>query len=272
MDKLKIAGAPWIMILGPKGAGKTRLSATFPKTLCLDTEAPGAASAFPDDYRIPFVPDSGMYQKVTETVAKIRKEHKKIERGIEWNGKVISAISIDTFDTLQKFLIARFLSGTQKMKRPNWIKPDEIWAPKMEMQDWGTILNYQAPLIADLKTLPIPVIWVCHTKIVAPLYEGRGEGYHCKMHGQRSPDVSGSIESWIVNLCDYVLNITIGEAGKRVVYTQPTVVDDYDITAADRHRLFKNEEQNLASFQMPVGPDGFPERKVIEYICENHVY
>jgi hypothetical protein len=272
MDKLNIKGAPWIMILGPKGAGKTRLSATFPQTLCLDTEAPGAASAFPDEYRISFAPTTGMYKEVVDVVSKISKEHKKGDRCIIWKELPISAISIDTFDTLQKFLLSRYLSGSNKIKRPNWIKADEIWAPKMEIQDWGMILNYQAPLIADLKTLPIPVIWVCHTKTVNPLYEGRGENYHCKMKGSRSPDVSGSIEGWIVNLCDYVLNITIGENNTRKVYTLPTIVDDYEITAADRHRLFKNEEQNMSSFDMPVGPDGFPQRKVIQYITDNHVY
>lgn len=265
VEPIMVEGAPWILILGPKGAGKSRLAGTMPGAFCLDTEPPGAASAFPKDMRQPFKSDERMYEEVARWVKEFCHDSKKDGKFVVWSGKRISALVIDTFDSLQKFLISRYLS---QKKKPTWIKQGEIWAAKMEMQDWGTILNYQSPLVTDLKTLPIPVIWTCHTKVSDPLYEGRGDSYHCRKIGSRTPDVSGSIEGWIVNLCDYILNINVGEDMLRTVYTQPTIVDDYSIMAADRHRLFGK----LASFPMAVDENGFPARKVMQFICEHHEY
>src|SRR5512140_681978 len=263
MDDKAIPGAPWVLILGPKGAGKTRLAATGDQFLCFDTEPPGAASAYPEEYRISFTPDTHQYLKFHNVVKDIRSNGKPGDRCMEWQGKTIRGITVDTFDTLQKFLIARYLEPKAN-QRPSWIAANEIWAPKMEMQDWGTILNFQAPLITDLKALPIPVIWVAHTKQEEPIYKMRqGENVRQKA-GRRGPDVAGSIENWILNLCDYILNLTVGDDGIRTVYTQPGIENDYMLVAADRHRLFL--ENGAKSFDVPVDEKGNPKRRVIDFI------
>jgi hypothetical protein len=263
-----LEGAPWILVAGVKGAGKTRLVATGPEPYCLDTEPPGSASAYPPERRKAFTSDVHIYEKVHAEIQALMKA-KKVERGIEYNGLRIGCLVIDTFDTLQKFLIARFL---QSKRKPNWVKPDQIWAPAVEQRDWGTLLNYQAPLIADLKTLPIPVMFVAHSKISEPLYKGYGDEPSLIKQGYIGLAIQGSIEDWIVNLCDYILHIVIQEDGKRKVYTQPTVFQDARILAADRHNLFRNEGQNITSFELTVDANGVPTRKVLQYICDHHSY
>jgi hypothetical protein len=262
------AGAPWIGVVAVKGAGKTRLASTMPDAYCLDTEPPGGASAYPDDHRKAFDSDTHQYEKVLAFIKEVKKA-KPVERGLDLNGTRIGALVIDTFDTMQKFLISRYLESKRK---PNWVKPDQIWAPTMEQRDWGTILNYQAPLIAELKTLHIPVIFVAHAKAVEPMYKGQGDEATCVKQGYAGMAIQGSIEDWIVNLLDYILHIVVGADGKRFVYTQPTVFQDTRLLAADRHNLFKNEEQDVLRFELTVDKNGVPNRKVLQYICDHHSY
>lgn len=265
----KITGAPWVMITGPQGAGKTRLAATAPDLFCLDTESPGAASAYPDSHRKSFEFDDQLYENVINTVDGLLKKTTK-EGRVRQNDKIaIAGVTIDTFDTMQKVLINRYLMGSGKRK-PAWDK-NPIWAPSMEMRDWGVILNYQTPLITKLKQLGIPVIWVCHEKVREPEYDGYGNKLTLRRRGKRGLDVAGSIEGFIVNLCDYVLALSVGEKGQRTVTTQPTVIDDYDILAKDRHNLFKNEKYDMTRFDLPA-KQGFPERQVVQFILEKHDY
>lgn len=271
----KIKGAPWTMILGEKGAGKTRTAATIANAFCLDTEPPGAASAYPDDYRKEFSFEASMYHDVAAFVKSL-KGAKRIDRGIQIEGKDVSCLVLDTFDTVQNVLISRFL---EQKPTPNWAKNKMaqpggyIWSPYMEQRDWGVILNYQRPLFNDLKSLNIPVVIVCHSAETEPVYEGFGENLTRKKTGKRYPAISGSIERYISNLCDYILHIVVIENGERKMYTQPTIDEnDYAITAADRHRLFKNEKNDWTSFKLTVGSDGYPTRRIVEFICGNHEY
>lgn len=264
-----IGGAPWIMVLGAKGVGKTRLTSTMPELYCLDTEPPGAASAYPDDHRKAFQFNSDMYGTVEATVENLLKNTVKEGRVRKGKDIEISGVTMDTFDTLQKVLVTKYL---EQKRKPNYIKAGEIWAPKMEQNDWGTILKYQAPLIFKLKELEIPVVWVCHSKISDPLYQGWGDQATLRKRGRMDMDVSGSIQNWIENLCDYILHIVINDDGSRAVITQPSVWQDSDVKAADRHNLFKNKDRDWTMFNLPVDENGFPKRQVIDFICKNHVY
>lgn len=265
---LEIKSVPWILVTGDQGSGKSRLAATIPDAYCIDNED-GAASCYPETHRKVFPYDHKMYENVTNHVASLLKNTTKEGRFRVGEKLKISALVIDTFDTLQKVLITRYL---ESKKKPHWIKPDQIWAPTMEQRDWGIILNYQSKLIADLQVLGIPVIWVCHSKVVEPIYQGYGDNMTLRKQGALDLDVSGSIQKWIVNLSSYILHIVVTENGARQVYTQPTVVQDQKILAKDRHNLFKNEEKDWTLFNLPADENGFPKSKVMTFILENHVY
>ena len=267
----ELDGAPWTLIAGEKGTGKSRLSATMPLLYCMDTEPPGAASAFEKAYRKAFKFTDTMYNDVNQFVLHILQNTKKEGRNrvgtIEGQAIEISGVTWDTFDTTQKQLITQYQS-----QKPRPKDALAIWAPKFDQQDWGAILRYQTPLIMNLKKLEIPVVIVCHSKVYEPMYTGWGDNPKLRKPGNRNLDVSGSIQNWIENLCDYILHITVGENGSRWVYTQPTIDQDYQILAADRHGLFKNSERDWTKFQVKADENGYPERQIIDYICKNHVY
>lgn len=267
-ETMSIKSVPWILVTGDQGSGKTRLAATAPSAYCLDNED-GAGSCYPETHRKHFPFDNMQYENMVNHVIQLGKNTEKVGRVRKGEKIEIGALVIDTFDMSQKVLISRYL---ERKKKPHWVKPGEIWAPTMEQRDWGIILNYQSTLITNLQTLGIPVIWVCHNKVIEPVYDGYGDNVRLRKLGARDLDVSGSIQKWIVGMCSYILHIDVEENGKRVVYTQPTVVQDTRILAKDRHNLFKNKDKDWTLFNLPADENGFPKSKVMEFILNNHEY
>lgn len=254
-------GAPWIIVYGDSGMGKSRLVGKYPDVYALDTEPPGGASAYKASHRKDFMFRDTMYADVEKTVDNLLAHTVKEGRVRKGNGITISALSVDTFDVLQDVLISKFLS---QKPRPPWEK-SPIWAPAMQQQDWGQILNYQQPLILKLKQLEIPIIFVCHETIKEP----ERKGTQLLTLGEKRIDVAGSIRKFIINLCTVMLYIDINPDNTRVVYTQPCVVRDYKINVKDQHGIFGSK---LAAFSLTADENGYPTREVIKYITDRFDY
>lgn len=258
---VKMHGAPWIIVYGDSGMGKSRLVGKFPDIYCLDTEPPGGASAYAHTHRKEFAFRDTMYADVEATVNSLLANTTKEGRVRKGKNITISAIAIDTFDILQDVLISKYLS---QKTRPPWEKAP-IWSASMQQQDWGQILNYQQPLILKLKELGIPVVFVCHETIKEP----ERKGTQLVTLGEKRIDVAGSIRKFIINLCTVMMYIDILPDNTRVVYTQPCVVRDYKINVKDQHGVFGSK---LSSFTLPADAEGFPTREVIRHICDQFDY
>lgn len=225
--KTKFNFAPWILVSGDQGIGKSTFAASGTGGYCLDTE--GKAWMYPDGYLRRYEYNAGMFDKLVSDVKNLTKTAKRIPRGIEINNKQIKYLVIDTFDAVQEHLLTHYL---EQKELPEWekkkkaINPNYIAAPRMEMQDWGTILRIQSPLITALKQTFLPVVFVVHTT------EERHPQYKYEKlvtPGRVDMTVAGSISNKIMNNMSYGLWLH-NVSGQVVAETAPGArIEDYDI-------------------------------------------
>lgn len=258
VEQPKIKSVPWIMISGDQGVGKSTLAAAGTGGYCLDTED----RALMFDWKKTFSYGPLMYQELHGFVKMIGEKGKKTEEGIEIKDKLIKYLAIDTFDTLQSILMTRYIE--QLRTKPSGSHP-EIWAPTMEMKDWGVLLNYQKPLLADLKSLGIPIVICAHSKEIDPVYRFE----KLQKPGKINFAISGAISGFIMNLVTYGLYVYSDETGNRKVKTGLGMIyDSYVQTTKDGGRLFaKTPEMNFK-----IKPDGSSDVQWIDRILAHHEY
>lgn len=252
---MEITGVPTICILGDAGAGKTRLSATFPDAFLLDLEE-GGGSAYDNDHRTIFRISSEMLRYLNATLDDMHNctyENKRLV----WGKIPVGAVVIDSIDALQQ--VHKYMS----------LNPDN---PKYKYNPrglWGDLLDDLTLLVFKVKALPVPTIFIAHNKIVEPVLDNAG---NFKKDGFKALATQGSIEEQMKRWFDYILHLTVVEENKRICFTQPTIYQHYKITAKDRHNLFKTLLDGKESFPVAVDENGYPVTKAMTTIYESHIY
>jgi hypothetical protein len=92
-----------------------------------------------------------------------------------------------------------------------------------------------------------------------------------KKKGWRGIAAQGSLEEQILRWFDYALHIFIEEDYQRRVITQPTIYNNYRITAKDRHYTFRL----LGKGNFPLQFDeetGFSKTQCLQVIYDRHIY
>jgi len=285
----KVPGIPWVIVSGHPGAGKSTLAASGKNGYCFDTEPPGSAALYPAHQYTSFAFEPKQYEKIVHAVDKLKVDfsYNSAEQCLENEITKIGYLVIDTFDTLQKTLLTAYLKQKKDVfgdkARPNMkIPAGGLWAPKADFNDWGQLRDIQAPLIFSLKELPIPVVWVAHSKVIPPVYKPWGD---LQNRGAVIFDIAGSIEEWIVNLCDFNLVVLITDPpitkksdnepngtqfGIRVVYTQLCIEKDIMISGKDRLGLFR--DMNVMSWTYKLDAQGQPVNKPLDRIFQAYEY
>jgi len=247
----KLHSKPLIGIVGDPGAGKTRLAATAPFPYFLDTEG-GAASAVPAERIKRFNTDASILPDLKTELTRLKGlKYDPKERVIDIDFPV-GCVVIDTLDAVQQ------------VYKYTVLKPMNWGGNAMAM--WGRLLDDLVPIIYLIKSLPVPVIVVTHSHSVEPLYKGD----NLRRAGWKGLAFQGQLEDQIMRWFDYVLHLMVIEEGERICYTQPTTVQDYKITAKDRHGLYRSLGKLF--FPIKADKDGYPETKAITTIFDSHVW
>lgn len=244
---------PTIAIIGDPGAGKTRLATLYPDVYFLDAEG-GAGSAVPPERRKGFAIGPNLLSEIKTQLAYLKTLPYKDKR-ITINDMPVGAVVIDSLDAIQQ--VYKYETLLEE-GRKNWKEPRQMW---------GKLLDDMIPLVYMAKKLPIPTIWIAHVKSEEPVYNYD----QLRKPGWRGIAAQGALEEQILRWFDYVLHLYIEKDFKRTCICQPTVYNDYHITAKDRHYTFKMIGKTL--FSIGVNEEtGFPISKVMQVIYDRHVY
>ena len=233
---------PHILILGEPGTGKTRLAATFPSPLFIDTEPDGAASALPEPPARIFVPVSAIMLKDIQNHIISLKKKPFNDGAYDFDGLPVRTLVIDSLDQVQRAVQTfEILKGRTKM----------------QMQDWGVLLEKMYPLVLEWSSLPINVVVVGHTKRVLKEDGGMSEN---------TLAVRGALKDELPGWFSMILHVTSGVEGQRSLVTQPMISRGVRYTAKDRHNVLgpltgKNKFIDITS------ETGWPNNRVAEVIC-----
>lgn len=235
---------PFIAILGESGVGKTRLAATAPYPLFLDTEG-GALSARKDfdPERIIVIPsDKSAVSTLTRHITAIKSTPVDDEGYIQYNGVQVGCLVVDTVDTFQQILKYQNVMGSK---------------PFMDQPAWGKLLDVLTPIVFDLKAIPIPVIMVSHTSTIDPEAGSNQKGI-------KTWAIQGSLRAHMPAWFDVVLHVVWGKDGERWVVTNRVFRDGYEVYAKDRHTIFEEKWYKIES------DTGYPTADVLEKIWRRY--
>jgi len=221
----KDLGPARLLIVGPPKVGKTQLLGTFPNLLIADVDH-GAGS----------VPCHRIVLEPNESFNEIRNIFKKIasapltEEGVMYPWKdgeptLIKNYAVDTIDPTQMMLKHKILNGRTKMEIP----------------DWGKLLEEMTPLYEDITSCPINVIWVSHSRDFSP-------DEKTNTPGRYGMDIQGALADKMPGWFDYIWFLNAGVDDTRWLIFQPitkpvgtdshgnAMVSKY--LAGDRHKTF----------------------------------
>lgn len=244
---------PLIGICGSPGAGKTRLAATAPEPYFLDVED-GASSAVPKERIKVFETDKNIISSLsTQLVALKACKYFPKDRRLDVNGVSVMSVVVDSLDAVQQ--IHKYMVLGEEFKQ---------WDQR---KAWGKLLDAMVPVVFLMKSLPVPVIVVAHVHTSEPTYNSDNT---VRKYGWKGLAFQGQLEDQIMRWFSYVLHLMVVEEGKRRCYTQETFVQDYRITAKDRHNLFKTLGSGKNHFMVTADENGYPQTKAIATIFEQH--
>lgn len=164
------------LIAGVPGAGKTRVSATFPNPLIASAEGGLMSIA---DKGVPYVEIESIadligVRSVAEADASLRED---------LIGAPVDTIVVDTIDTVQKLLVAERLEATHQ--------------DAMKIQDWGWLGNQMTSIITGFRSCDVHVVFTCHIKDKQDQETGR-TWFEPDLQGQISTQIPGMVDLALV--------------------------------------------------------------------------
>ena len=246
--KQNTLGPSRTLIIGEPGSGKTRLAATWPEPLFLDSEF-GAGSTGAN--RMLVRPGPEALPILDGTLKKL--SNARYEDGALW-------IQIEDEDIPVRTLVIDSIDAFQQGEKQRIMKENR--RTTMQMQDWGTLLDRMTPIMHTWSGLPIHVVVIAHVKESSP---------DDSSMGQVGLAVQGGFKDAMPRWFDYILHLRGRDRENRMVFTQPVVVSNVKYLAKDRHGTFNTLlEDEKAYFQIEE-VDNLPERKVADLIRKRHV-
>jgi len=234
--------------MGEPGTGKTRLAATFPDPFFLDLEPDGATTALPGGVnRIEIPTDSSTLSNVRKAIQSLA--NSKFEDGrllYQTSAGEISVgtLVIDSIDALQRAVASfEILKGRTKM----------------EMQDWGVLLEKMSPLVLEWSALSIGVVVVSHVKIKES--DDKADKVRDAVLAVR-----GALKDEMPRWFSHILHIVSGPDAKRVVITQPLIRRGFRYLAKDRHNSLAGISDQRGVVSLPA-EDGYPSSEIADIIC-----
>lgn len=164
------------LIAGTPGAGKTRVSATFPNPLIASAEG-GLMS----------IAEKGVPYVEIDSIADLIGVRSIVESDAETREELIGApvdtVVIDTIDTVQKLLVAERLAETKQ--------------DSMKIQDWGWLGNQMTSIITGFRSCDMHVVFTCHIKDKQDAETGR-TWFEPDLQGQISNQIPGMVDLALV--------------------------------------------------------------------------
>jgi len=236
-----------VLILGAPGAGKTRLAGTFPDPLFIDLEN-GASTAHRGEVNRIDVPTDantlGKLIQITDQIAKAKSNGPGTV--ISPTGKPVRTLVVDSIDAVQQ-AVADFqiLQGRRF---------------QMQQRDWGELLMRMRPIDLKLRSLPVHVVVVAHTKVRDSDSE--------KGVGVMDLSVQGALRDQMPRWYDVILHISeTTSADERLVYTDRIVHNRHRWLAKDRHRLLVGiaDKNGIITYVSPSVEQfyGLPPSKIV---------
>lgn len=238
---------PRILILGEPGTGKTRLAGTFPSPLFIDTEPDGATTAREGGVPRFVVPVSPtMRADITKYIKQLRATDCKV------GDYQVGTLVIDSIDQVQRAVQTfEILKGRTKM----------------QIQDWGTLLELMYTLVMAWASLPIPVVVVGHVKRM-------GDDDESSKVKTANLAVRGALKNEMPGWFSYILHIVTGPDGKRTVIRDNMIYKGTRYLAKDRHNVLGGIAMGTSGAQSKIinitSTTGWPDSKIADTImrCE----
>ncbi len=201
------------LVCGDPGAGKTRFGRTWPNPYYVNANA-GLMSIARDNLAFTTVTQVG---QVEEILRALQQEAKVREQML---GVPVETVIIDTFDDIQRMLIAERLKTERK--------------ESMAQADWGWLGDQCRGLVRAFRNLDMHVIFTCHIKTVQD--EDSGKTYV-------KPQLQGAFVDEIAGYVDLALLFTPrpvpminekNEATRRLAFIVQTYPDATHAWVKDR--------------------------------------
>lgn len=142
------------LVLGPPKSGKTTLISTFPNLVIADVEAGLMSIAHKN---VPYVTIDKL-EKLQTLLFVLRDPQMRVKAAQQMGLETIETVAIDTMDALQELVKRERLASERRTQ--------------FEMKDWGYLLDQFRELIRAFVSLPMHVVFSCHTKTIE-LDEGK---------------------------------------------------------------------------------------------------
>lgn len=206
--KVKRAGADEygtrikVLLGGEPGAGKTRLSSTFPDVIYANANA-GLMSVV--DRQPPFV-DINSIEDLTMLRLALAQEAKAREAILK---VPVQTVIIDTLDDIQRLLVAERLEAQKK--------------EAMAISDWGWLGDQMRAIIRSFRNLPLHVIFTVHLKTVEDAETGQ-TFVKPQLQGAMQDEVAAYVDVAGLLKASPVTRIVEGESRRmlvRVLQTSP---------------------------------------------------
>lgn len=166
-----------VLVMGPPKSGKTSFIATAPNVVVADVEAGLMSIAH---LNIPYVTIDDVSK--LETLYQILKDDGLRQRAAEQMGlPSIDTVAIDTLDAFQEMLKKDILATERRSE--------------MQQKDWGKLKERMVQILKAFKSLPMNVIFTCHTSTVQ---DEEGKQIY-------APNLQGSVKDEIAGLVDFSL-------------------------------------------------------------------
>jgi hypothetical protein len=131
---------------------------------------------------------------------------------------------------------------------------------KMEMQDWGRLLERMQPLMLKWSTLPVHVVVVSHVKRRETTENSQQKVQDATLA------VRGALREEMPRWFSTILHIVSGGDGKRYVIAQPMIHKGTRYLAKDRHNHFLGVAEK-GVINLPADEEGYPGPEIARTIC-----
>jgi hypothetical protein len=202
------------LLLGRSGAGKTKLSATAPKPIFIDSNV-GTAS-------IEYIKDLGKVRR-TPQITKIEQLDDVYDQltgtsgsKVDWSKKFSTPV-FDSWDDMQVIIMDRLIS--KAMEKAADTNMDEDEAEQLQLRQYGIMYNKLSRYMRKMKKIKKHRIFICSEKF-------------SEEHDMMWPNLVGQMRERLPYLVDHTLYLRVNDKGVRYLHLNAKQGEFYAKTRA----------------------------------------